>query len=74
MPHIPEMIFFSLDFRSFKTCREVCKGWNELLKSDSYRKKLLSVFPAEGFIDKVNSERKLISASKEGDAWEVRHR
>ena len=41
VPHILENIFFSLDYKSFKACKEVCKTWNELMASDVYQKKLL---------------------------------
>ena len=36
VPHVQEKIFFSLNYDSFKTCGEVCRAWNELMKSESY--------------------------------------
>ena len=35
VPHILDMIFFSLDYESFKACLKVCKAWNKLLTSES---------------------------------------
>ena len=40
VPHILENIFFSLDYESYKKCLELSYAWNELLKSESYQKKL----------------------------------
>ena len=47
VPHIQEKIFFSLDYGSYKTCMEVSKEWNELLKSQSFHKKSKTVFHKE---------------------------
>ena len=47
VPHILETIFLSLDYKSFKTCMEVTKAWNELLKSKSFQRKAKSVFEDE---------------------------
>ena len=38
-PHILEMIFFSLDFCSFRRCREVSRAWNRLLVSEPFQRK-----------------------------------
>lgn len=58
-PHILEKIFFSLDYASYKTCMEVKKAWNELLKSESYHKKSKTVF-YKGILE---DEKKLHRAS-----------
>ena len=39
-PHILEKIFFNLDSKSFVLCRQVCKAWNKLLLTESYKLKL----------------------------------
>ena len=44
VPHIPEKIFLSLDFKSFMNCLEVCKSWNDLLISETYQTKTKNVF------------------------------
>ena len=44
VPHILEMIFFSLDYESFKRCEKVCSAWRELLKSEPLHTKATSVF------------------------------
>ena len=55
VPHIPEKIFFYLDFESFKTCLNVSDAWNKLLTAESYQKKAASVFRE----DMLNEEEKL---------------
>ena len=47
VPHLLEKIFFSLDYKSYKTCLEVSKVWNDLLTSDSFQMKGKSVFRTE---------------------------
>ena len=47
VPHILENIFFSLDFKSYMKCLEVRKSWNELLKSESYKRKAKCMFHQE---------------------------
>ena len=37
VPHVLEKIFFSLDYESFKTCKEVSISWNKLLTSESFK-------------------------------------
>ena len=64
VPHIVEEIFFSLDYESFKACCSVCKAWRGLLTSEPFR----SYFQEEISED----ERKLMSASKEGNTEEVK--
>ena len=67
VPHLLEKIFFSLDYESFKTCREVNCTWHKLLTSDSYLKKAKSVFQ-EGILE---DEKKLWLASKKGNVAEA---
>ena len=67
VPHILDMIFFSVDYKSYKNCLEVNKFWHDLLTSESYQRKVKSVFHHELLED----EKKLHSASGEGNAHEV---
>ena len=67
VPHIHEKIFFSLDYTSFKACSEVNNTWKELFSSESYEKK-----SAELLVEKLEYEKELWEASKEGNAEEVR--
>ena len=62
VPHILEKIFLSLDYKSFKTCLDVSKTWNELLKSDSFRAKGKIVFHHEI----LGEEEKLWWAARNG--------
>ena len=68
VPHILEKIFFFLDYESFKMCMDVNRLLNNLLKSESYRKKARAIFCTEISED----ERRLHSASKYGRTDEVR--
>ena len=72
VPHILENIFFSLDYKSFKTCKEVNTAWKELLSSEQYQKKSREIFHQEMLIEKEEDEMKLLNASKAGNAEEVR--
>ena len=65
VPHILEQIFFSLDYRSFKTCMKVSKLWNQLLTSESYKRKGKCIFYEE-----ITEE--VWNAVWEGNAEEVR--
>ena len=47
VPHIFEKIFLSLDYESFKKCINVNKSWNELLTSETFKRKAKSVFQKE---------------------------
>ena len=67
VPHILEKIFFSLDFKSYKTCLEVSNVWNKLLKTESYQEKAKSLFCVKISKD----EGRLHKASKEGNKYEV---
>ena len=58
VPHILEIIFFSLDFESYKKCLEVNNTWKELLTSESYQTKGKIVFHQEIFA----MEKKLMQA------------
>ena len=42
VPHILEMMFFSLDCKSFGNCLKVNKEWNKLLRSESFKTKVKS--------------------------------
>ena len=64
VPHILEKIFFSLDYKSFNACREVCSTWKELLASDKYQK-AYELYD-EVLAEKVEKEKKLLDASTEG--------
>jgi len=68
VPHILEKIFFSVDYQSYKNCFEVNKAWHDLLTSESFQRKGRSVFHDALLED----EKKLHSASGEGDTHEVR--
>ena len=67
MHHILENIFFSLDFKSYKTCLDVSNGWKELLTSKSFLKKGNTVFYTDILKDGMN----LWMAAKEGDKDKV---
>ena len=47
VPHILEKIFFSLDYKSFLTCRKVSKKWRDLITSNSFQLKEKSVYIEE---------------------------
>ena len=66
VPHIFEKIFFSLNYDSFKKCREVSKAWNELHYSERYRQ-----MAGELLQDKRENERLLCHHSNMGNAREV---
>ena len=68
VPHIVEIVLLSLDYTSYKTCFEVCKAWNELLTTDTLRRKGKYVFDKEISED----ETKLWHASRCGILEEVR--
>ena len=38
-PHALEKIFFSLDYKSYKACHLVCRGWNDHLTQDSFEQR-----------------------------------
>ena len=69
VPHILEKIFFSLDYKSFKNCKDVSMTWNQLLTSESFKLIRKSVFRKdieedlwEAILeDNVDGVRKIIS-------------
>ena len=63
VPHIFEKIFLSMDYKSFKTCFEVCKMWSEFILSDSIQRKAKLVFS----IEVVKDASKLLKASRDGN-------
>ena len=64
VPHILEKIFFSLDYKSFKTCLKVSNSWNELLTSESFKNMGTSLF-------RKNVENDLHRYSNNGKLKEV---
>lgn len=44
VPHLFEMIFLSVDYESFTMCLEVSRSWRDLLTSESFVRKVKSVF------------------------------
>ena len=40
LPSVLEKIFLSLDSASLKKCREVCKAWNGMIKTEPFQRKL----------------------------------
>ena len=66
VPHILEKIFFSLDYKSFITCREVSKLWKELLTSKSFQMKEKSVYIME-LRDHI--KRAMEKSLVKGDTW-----
>ena len=53
VPHIHEMIFFSLDHKSYANCKKVSNMWIELLTSISFQRKANSIYIQE----KVRNEK-----------------
>ena len=67
VPHIFEIIFLSLDYESYKKCHKVCKDWEKLMTSESFREKGRSVFKEEISED----EYQLWNMAAQGNAKEV---
>ena len=66
VPYVLQKIFFSLDYDSFMKTREVCKAWNELHSSKSYRR------AAENMLkEKKRNEERLCNFSMHGNYKEV---
>ena len=66
VPYILQKIFFSLDYDSFIKSREVCKAWNELHSSKSYRR------AAENMLkEKKRNEERLCNFAMCGNYKEV---
>ena len=72
VPRILEKIFLSLDFPSFKACRDVSRTWRELLAAKSFKKKAFAAYPMQMLGEIIKKEHKLIDAAKEGNVQEVR--
>ena len=68
VPHILEKIFLSLDYETFKKCREVSNAWNKLLTSESFQQKAKSVF--QGEIGK--KQKKLDLAVRQSNSEEIK--
>ena len=68
VPHILEVIFLSLDYKSYKKCYKVSRTWNDLLTSERYLYIGKLVFQDEISED----QRKLYNAAEAGDAIKVR--
>jgi len=67
VPHILENIFFSLDYKSFTTCKTVNKAWNILFSTTRYQKHL-----KKKEIEKRRDEEKLFKAASRGKVEVVR--
>ena len=67
VPHILEIIFFSLDYNSYNSCMRVNRTWRGLFGTARYSEKL-----DEKLIEKKIYERKLFDASRKGNAEEVK--
>lgn len=67
VPHILESIFFSLDYKSLKSCLKVNSAWKGLITSKLYQDKTKFLFQNE--IHKDNE--KLWLAAKEGNVLEL---
>ena len=68
VPHVFEKIFFSLDYDSFLSCGNVCKAWNELFSTESYREELKKML-----IEKREKEENLRRFTWDGNMKEVQH-
>ena len=62
-----EKIFFSLDYKSYKTCLEVSMVWKELLTSRSFQRKGKSVF----FTELIKDGSELCTAAENGNINKV---
>ena len=67
VPHILENIYFSLDYRSYLSCFNVNRAWNDLLSSQSYK-----AMSSKKLKNKEENEKKLWHASREGNFDEVK--
>ena len=61
-PHILEAIFLSLDYESFHSCLMVNKTWNQLLTSESFKKRGKQVFQNWLLYAAVNGKRDVVHA------------
>ena len=65
VPHIFEKIFFSLDYKSFKSCLQVSKSWNDIMTTDRFHE-----FGNHSFREDI--EQDLCQASISGSLSEVK--
>ena len=80
VPHIHEKILFSLDYKTFKICEEVCNVWRELFGYKLFQEKADSVYFYQRLQEKYNvskkekdkNERKLLISSKNGHSADLR--
>ena len=56
VPHVLEMIFFSLDYKSYANCKKVSNMWRELLAFKSFQQKANSIYIQE----RVKNEKELM--------------
>ena len=63
--HILEIIFLSLDYKTFKSCHCVCREGNNYLKSHSFQRVANSVFSVYKWADVKGTERKWINSVQE---------
>ena len=69
VPQVLEKIFFSLDYMSYRTCRNVSKNWHELLTSERLQRRMISVYDDRYW----EEQNKLLQLSKQhGTVNEVR--
>ena len=66
VPHILKKIFFSLDIKSFDTCRKVCYSWQGLLSGEAYKKRYEEMLAEKREIE----ERLLEAARAKRKKWE----
>ena len=64
VPHILGNIFFSLDYRTYKACSEVCQAWKDTLSSEHFILRATKLL--------TENDRRLIIASGEGNLAQVR--
>ena len=63
--HILEMIFFSLDYKTFKNSLEVSKSWKALLTSEYLQKRGKDVYSGE-------IKKELLISAKEGNVHKIK--
>ena len=68
LPHILVKIFLFLDYESLKSCHQVCRTWNKLLRSEYFSKRIRSLY----YWALYEEEVRLCRASGDGNIEEVR--
>jgi len=69
VPQVLEKILFSLDYMSYRTCRNVSKNWHDLLTSERLQRRMMSVYDDRYW----EEQNKLLQLSKQhGTVNEVR--